>query len=97
MTFQWLRFWKRRPRRADLHVRMYTRAGCHLCEEAWNALQQAQEKWGFRLDAVDVDTDPALAKLHGDWVPVVTVDDKVRFRGGVNAVLLKRLLERECE
>jgi hypothetical protein len=71
---------------------MYTRQGCHLCEEAWAILQAAQKKYSFRLRQVDVDTDPALVEQHGLHVPVVTVDGVVRFRGRVNAVLLRRLL-----
>ena len=72
---------------------MYTRPGCHLCEEAWEMLKRYQPLYGFQLDCQDVDSDPEIAGLHGDWVPVVTVDGKVRFRGRINEVLLKRLLE----
>jgi glutaredoxin len=73
-------------------VVMYTRAGCHLCEEAWELLTREQERFGFRLREVDVDTDTRLAELYGQEVPVVAVDGEVRFRGAVNAVLLRRLL-----
>ena len=71
---------------------MYTRQGCHLCEDAWDILQTAQKKYAFRLQQIDVDTDAALAEQYGLLVPVVTVDGEVRFRGKVNAVLLHRLL-----
>ena len=72
---------------------MYTRPGCHLCEEAWEMLKRYEPLYGFQLDSQDVDSDPAIAALHGDWVPVVEVDGKVRFRGRISEVLLKRLLE----
>jgi len=75
-----------------MHVLMYTRAGCHLCEDAWAQLEAAQRRHGFTMEAVDVDSDPELAACHGDCVPVVLVDGKVRFRGRVNLVLLDRLL-----
>jgi len=52
----------------------------------------AQKKHGFTLTQIDVDTDPELAKAHGECVPVVAIDGKVRFRGRVNAVLLERML-----
>jgi hypothetical protein len=71
---------------------MFTRKGCHLCETAWQSLKARQLVHGFRLDAVDVDGDPALAARYGDEVPVVTVDGKVRFRGQVSELLLDRLL-----
>ena len=72
---------------------MYTREGCHLCQDAWQLLSAAQKRHGFTLEAVDVDGDPELVALYGEWVPVVTVNGEVRFRGGVNKVLLDRLLE----
>jgi glutaredoxin len=72
---------------------MYTRQGCHLCETAWQRLQDAQQRHGFALTARDVDQNPQLAAQYGECVPVVTVNGKVRFRGAVNSVLLERLLK----
>lgn len=87
----WL-FPKRRRRAASLQFLVYTRQGCHLCAEAWALLQQEQACHGFALQAVDVDSSAELVKQHGECVPVVLVDGKVRFRGRINPVLLKRLL-----
>jgi glutaredoxin len=72
---------------------MYTRQGCHLCEAAWDLLSAEQRRQGFSLEKVDVDTDPALVTEHGLHVPVVVVNGKVRFRGVVNAVLLRRVFD----
>ncbi len=90
-----LRAWWRGRRAESLSVVMYTRRGCHLCEEAWKRLEAARRRYGFELSARDVDADPALAVAYGDCVPVVTVNGKVRFRGVVNPVLLERLLRAE--
>ena len=99
MALSWLQFWKRRPAPppTQRHVRMYTRAGCHLCEAAWQRLQRVQQRWGFTLDAVDIDADAALVEQYGDCVPVVTVDGKERFRGVVNPVLLERILHAKAD
>jgi glutaredoxin len=87
------RWWRgRRP----LDVVMYTRHGCHLCDTAWERLEAARRRYGFALTARDVDADAALKAEHGDCVPVVAVNGKVRFRGAVNAVLLERLLRAEA-
>jgi glutaredoxin len=92
-VFSWL-FRRQRQRICNqLHFVVYTRAGCHLCAQAWAQLQEAQKQHGFDLQSVDVDSDPALVAAHGDCVPVVLIDGKVRFRGRVNPVLLKRLLQ----
>lgn len=86
----WLRGVRRRP---DLLVVLYTRAGCHLCDDAWALLEKEREVYGFQLKACDIDDDPALEAQYGLCVPVVTVDGKVRFHGRVNGVLLRRLLQ----
>jgi hypothetical protein len=74
---------------------LYTRRGCHLCEDAWDCLRREQQRYRFRLTVVDVDTDAGLAERFGKEVPVVTLSGKVRFRGAVNPVLLIRLLRAE--
>ena len=66
----------------------YTRQGCHLCEVALSLLQEQ----GLQPRIVDIDAQPSLVAQYDQCVPVVTVDGKVRFRGRVNPVLLRRLL-----
>ncbi len=69
---------------------LYTRKGCHLCDEALSLLQQH----GLTVDTVDIDQDPQLVARYNECVPVVVVDGKERFRGRVDALLLQRLLAR---
>jgi glutaredoxin len=73
---------------------VYSRRGCHLCEAAWELLERYQARYRFHLETVDVDSDPELAARHGERVPVVTVNGKVRFWGRVNPVLLERVFRR---
>ncbi|MCC6417182.1 MAG: glutaredoxin family protein [Gemmataceae bacterium] len=99
MVLGWLRSWWRghaRGRLEGMRVVMYTRQGCHLCEDAWALLEGHRARHGFTLVAVDVDADPDLAARHGREVPVVEIDGKVRFRGVVNPHLLERLLYAEA-
>jgi hypothetical protein len=92
MSWAWLLPGGRPKPSAGRHILFYTRHGCPLCDEAWDIVEAAQRKHGFPVERIDVDEDPALAKRHGDCVPVVAIDGKVRFRGRVNAVLLERML-----
>jgi glutaredoxin len=80
-------------RREDLVVIMYTRQGCHLCEDAWRELLLIQKKHSFALSAKDVDGDPELIAKFDTCVPVVEVNGKVRMRGRFNVVLFQRLLD----
>jgi glutaredoxin len=70
---------------------LYTRPGCHLCDAA----QATLNKYSAFLPpivAVDIDGDPELVARYSTCVPVVEFDGKVRFRGRVNEVLLRRLI-----
>ena len=72
---------------------MFTRRGCHLCDDAWALLEKAQQRHGFALAKVDIDTDAELTARYGLEIPVVEINGQVRFRGVVNAVLLQRLFD----
>jgi glutaredoxin len=79
------------PRHSDElspSVVLYTRQGCHLCDDALAVL----ERHGIRPKCVDVDADPQLRDQFNECVPVVEVDGKIRFRGRVEETLLRRLL-----
>ena len=67
---------------------LYTRQGCHLCDDARELL----EKNGLDVTPVDIDAQPELQEKFDTCVPVVEIDGKVRFRGRVDEKLLRRLL-----
>ena len=69
-------------------VVVYTRAGCHLCDDA----RQLLMRHGLAPELVDIDRDPGLRQRYTACVPVVVIDGKERFRGRVNEMLLKRIL-----
>jgi glutaredoxin len=96
MSWTWLNFLWRRKKHMHGDIVMYTRQGCHLCEQAWEQLEQARRRHGFALRQVDIDQDAQLVREYGECVPVVVVNGRVRFRGAVNGVLLRRLLETEA-
>jgi glutaredoxin len=60
----------------DHEVTLMTRAGCHLCEDAEEAMVRVAERTGVRWRAVDVDGDDELRGEYGDRVPVVLLDGK---------------------
>ena len=73
-------------------VTLYTRAGCHLCEEAERVLRAEQAATAFELELVDVDRDPELARRYGVRVPVVAVDGVELFEYEVPVDLLRARL-----
>ncbi len=71
-----------------MKVTLYTRTGCHLCDDAHAIL----EAHGLSPQQVDVDADEELRQRFNECVPVVEIDGKIRFRGRVDPMLLRRLL-----
>ena len=67
---------------------LYTRRGCHLCEDALALLH----RHGLQPEVVDIDADPQLRQRYDVCVPVVVIDGRERFRGRVDERLLRRLL-----
>ena len=69
-------------------VVLYTRKGCHLCDDAAALLR----RHCLAPREIDIDADPALVARFTNCVPVVVIDGKERFRGRVSELLLRRLL-----
>jgi len=66
---------------------LYTRRGCHLCEQAGAAL----EAFEYRYEGVDVDSDAALRARYGDDVPVLALGERVLLKGVFSRVRLSAL------
>ncbi len=58
-------------------------------------LKDAQRRFGFTIEEIDIDGDPELVALFDTDVPIVALNGKVRFRGVVNPALLDRLVVAE--
>jgi glutaredoxin len=69
-------------------VVLYTRTGCHLCEDARRVLAEN----GLTPTSVDIDADPELRNQFDTCVPVVEIDGRIRFLGRIEPILLRRIL-----
>jgi glutaredoxin len=91
---------RRRPEPpVSVPVTLYTRSGCHLCDEALELLRSSARSAQFlpEPELIDIDQDPELVALYGDKVPVLALGGKVRLWGKINPVLLRRALEGEAK
>jgi glutaredoxin len=55
-------------------VTVYSRHGCHLCENAVNTLESLREELAFTIDVIYIDGNPELEKLYGNEVPVIHIN-----------------------
>lgn len=61
-------------------VIIYSRPGCHLCEEAKAAMRAAGCQGEYRLDEVNIENDPELLERYKDDIPVITFNGVEAFR-----------------
>ena len=73
-------------------ITIYSRHGCHLCDDAQNILESLREELNFVIDVIDIDQDAELIKLYSDQVPVIHIDgihhdfykvDPLRFKSSL--------------
>ena len=57
-------------------VTLYSRPGCHLCDEARAVIERVCAEVGERYDEVSIDEDEALRERFGDEIPVTFVDGR---------------------
>ena len=76
-------------------VTLYTRAGCHLCEEAAAELTRLAELLPLDIETIDIDADEATRERYNDSVPEIHVGgvavsaaplDWMAIRGAIDAV-----------
>jgi glutaredoxin len=85
--------WKpKAPGRRFRKLIVYSRADCHLCDDAKAVLAEYLE-YLPPIEEVDIDADPALKAQFDTMVPVVELDGVVRFSGRVDEILLRRLID----
>lgn len=68
-----------------MRVRLYSRAGCHLCDVAREAIVAEQSRTPFDFEDVSIEGDDALELEYGIRIPVVTIDGEERFEIQVDA------------
>jgi len=73
---------------------LYGKAGCHLCDEAREAIATVRSERDFELEEVDVSLDPVLHRRYGERIPVVAIDGNDELELIVDAAAVRELLDR---
>ena len=73
-------------------ITLYSRAGCHLCDDARAVIEQVCAELGESYDEVDIDSDPELERRFGEEVPVTFVDGRQHDFWRVDPVRLRAAL-----
>ena len=73
-------------------VTLYTREGCHLCDEAKAVMARILARVGGTLREVDIDDDAELRTKYNESVPVIFVGEDFFARYRVDAEKFERAL-----
>ena len=75
-------------------VTLYGKAGCHLCDDAREAVERVRLERSFELEEVDVSLDPLLMFRYGKRIPVVEVEGEELSEYVVDEAALRERLDR---
>ena len=57
-------------------ITLYSRPGCHLCDDARAVIVRVCADLGEEYDEMSIDGDPELSERFGEEVPVTFVDGR---------------------
>jgi len=73
-----------------IRIEIYSRPGCHLCDEAKEVIDRVGRRVPFNLSVINIDNDPALEKLYGEQIPIVFINGSKAFKFHVDEVELEK-------
>jgi glutaredoxin len=80
--------------RVTARIRLLSKPGCHLCDDARAAVSAVCAELGESFEEVDISTDPTLVEEYGEQIPVTFVDGRRHDFWHVDPDRLRRALAR---
>ena len=74
---------------------IYSRPGCHLCDEAKAAIKSAGCNDEFVLEEINIESDETLLKKYQYNIPVVSIDGAEAFIHRVNPKEFRERIRRK--
>ena len=73
-------------------VTLYSKPGCHLCDDARQVIERVCAEVGTGFDEVDITTSDELMGAYGEQIPVTFVDGRQHDFWRVDPNRLRRAL-----
>lgn len=74
-------------------VTLYSRPGCHLCEEAKDAIVPLLREFGAVLREMNIDGDAILKERYGWDIPVIFIGSHKAAKHRIDVAKFRRQLE----
>lgn len=84
----------RKKKSNGITVEIYSKEGCHLCDEAKIVLLKIQKKIPFELSEVDIKSSRDLFETFKEQIPVVFINGRKAFKFKVVEAELEKKLSR---
>ena len=73
-------------------VTLYTKPGCHLCDEAKQQMSAANCEDLYELEEVNIETDPQLFKRYKHSIPVIAINGIEAFKYRITSAAFRKAL-----
>jgi glutaredoxin len=73
-------------------VTLYSKPGCHLCDEARSVVERVCAEVGTSYDEVDITSSSELMSAYGEQIPVTFVDGRQHDFWRVDEARLRQAL-----
>jgi glutaredoxin len=78
---------------APTEVTLFMRPGCHLCEEAKEAIAPLLQETGAKLREVNIEDDTVLEARYGTDIPVIFIGGRKAAKHRVDVKKFRRQLQ----
>jgi len=73
---------------------LYSKPGCHLCEELRAELEDLRPELGYKIDEIDITQDAALFERYRYDIPVLLMDGVEVGRGRIDPEVVRERFRR---
>lgn len=80
-----------------LRVVIYSRPGCHLCEEAKKVIEASGYRGEYTLEEINIESDAELLRRYRFDIPVITINGVEAFRHRLTADQFRQKLKQAAE
>jgi hypothetical protein len=81
-----------RRQRAVIALTIYSRPGCHLCDEMKAIVQRVARTMPLSVEEIDISTDPGLEARYGLEIPVLMIEGKKAAKYRIAETELRKVL-----
>ena len=78
----------------SLQIDIYSRPGCHLCDEAKDVVERVQRRFPFDVRIINIEEDPQLERAYGTEIPVVFINGNKAFKYHVDEAELEKKVKK---